>query len=158
MKGHTYRYFEGEPLYPFGYGLSYTSFNYSGLLTNNSSTTKDSIQIQIDVKNTGSCDGDEVVQLYLRHMDAPVPVPIHALQGFKRVHLNKGEIKTVTFRLGPLQLAVIDDNNQRVVLPGTIQLFLGGEQPDKKNLSQRKVLMKEIDITGEKYIIDQLNK
>lgn len=158
MKGHTYRYFEGEPLYPFGYGLSYTSFNYSGLLTNNSSTTKDSIQIQIDVKNTGSCDGDEVVQLYLRHMDAPVPVPIHALQGFKRVHLNKGEIKTVTFRLGPLQLAVIDDNNQRVVLPGTIQLFLGGEQPDKKNLSQRKVLMKEIHITGEKYIIDQLNK
>jgi beta-glucosidase len=158
MSGHTYRYFEKEPLFPFGYGLSYTSFSFSGLLSLDSISTKDSLRIQVNVTNTGSLDGDEVVQLYLKHKTTTVPVPIHALQSFKRVHLNAGEKKTVFFKLNPLQFTVIDDNNQRVVQPGLVELYIGGEQPNQKNIALGNVLKKTVHISGEQNVIDQLNR
>jgi beta-glucosidase len=158
MKGHTYRYFEGEPLYPFGYGLSYTFFSYSGFMAPETIVSTDSLKIQVDVANTGHVAGDEVVQLYIKHLDSPVPVPLLALNKFKRIHLNPGEKKTLTFTLSPLQLAVIDEQDQRIVLPGKVEVFIGGQQPDQKNVIQGKVLRKEITISGRVNVIDKLNK
>ncbi len=150
MKGRTYRYFEGEPLYPFGYGLSYTSFVYSGLEAKKNCSTSDTINLRVKVKNNGSMDGDEVVQLYVRHANLPVSVPVLALEGFKRVHLKKGEEKLIEFNLTPANLSVISNDNKRVVLPGEVEIFVGGSQPgkgltEKKNIVQAKVTLSGVD-------------
>ena len=100
MKGHTYRYFQGNPLYSFGYGLSYSSFAYSGLQIRRSSN---GAEVTAEVKNTSGRDGDEVVQLYVSGTGLPGH-PIRQLAGFQRVHLNAGASRTVTFKLNPDQL------------------------------------------------------
>jgi len=92
MKGRTYRYFEGEPLYPFGYGLSYTTFAYSNLRVPDEVRANTAIEVSVDVENTGRRAGDEVVQLYMKH-----PGVVRELAGFKRVTLQPGEKRTVTF-------------------------------------------------------------
>jgi beta-glucosidase len=158
MKGHTYRYFEGEPLYPFGYGLSYTTFLYSGLTVPETIVTTDTLKVKVDIRNTGKLSGDEVVQLYIKHLKTEVPVPVHSLQGFKRVHLNQDEQKSVQFLLTPSQLSVINDNNERIVQPGIIQLYVGGGQPSLKNTLPGNVLVQEIKITGNTYLVDRLDK
>lgn len=157
MKNRTYRYFEEEPLYEFGYGLSYTTFEYSNLVVPEHAKTGDEIEVRVNVENIGDYPGDEVVQLYLKHLDSPYPVPIHALKAFKRVHLDANKKRTVIFTLSGNQLSVIDDNNQRVVLPGKVQLFLGGKQPDKLSLELNKILTTTVEIEGEPNIIDRLD-
>ena len=147
--GRTYRYFTGEPLYPFGYGLSYTTFAYGNLKVEKSFSTRDNIKIKVDVKNNGKMNGDEVVQLYIKHVSAPVPVPLRSLEGFKRIHLKKGEVKTVEFNLSPSSISVIDDKNKRVVLPGEIELFIGGGQPDKEQIGNGKSVSAKILIKGD---------
>lgn len=132
MKNRTYRYFTGEPLFPFGYGLSYTTFGYKNLKVNEKIIKGDSVLVSVNVKNTGKRGGDEVVELYLKDLTADVPVPIHALKGFTRIYLNAGETKNVIFRLPPDTFSVIDNNNQRVVKPGKFQIFVGGCQPSEK--------------------------
>jgi len=130
MEGRTYRYFRGEPLFPFGYGLSYTSFVYSNLrLSAETISPIDTLTISVDVRNTGERAGDEVVQLYVSDVAASVPVPIWQLQGFERIHLAPGETKTVTFTLTPRQLSLIDGAGRRVVEPGAFQVAVGGRQP-----------------------------
>lgn len=129
MKGRTYRYFTGEPLYPFGYGLSYTTFGYSGLRLPASVLTDEDVPVRVTVQNTGDRDGDEVVELYVRHLHAEGRAPIHALEGFTRVHLRPGEKKVVTFTLSPRALSLVRENGQRVEGPGTVQIFAGGGQP-----------------------------
>jgi len=106
MKGRTYRYFEGEPLYPFGYGLSYTTFAYSNLEVPAEAHVGTPIKISVNVENTGKRAGDEVVQLYTKH-----PGVVRELQGFERVSLNPGERRTVDFTVtradpGDIQIAV----------------------------------------------------
>lgn len=145
MEGRTYRYFKDEPLYKFGYGLSYSQFTYSNLQVPNEIETNRPLTVKVDVQNTGDYDGDEVVQVYLRHVDSPVPVPLHSLEGFKRVHLLKGQKKTVEFTLDPRQLSVINDLGERVVIPGKLSLFAGGGQPDNASVSA------DILIKGEEY-------
>src|SRR5690606_34224977 len=86
----TYRYFPGEVLYPFGYGLSYTTFSYSDLELEENQQAGDSVRVSVRLKNTGSLDGDEVVQVYVSHLNAPVRVPIRSLQAFDRIHLKAG--------------------------------------------------------------------
>ena len=105
MKGRTYRYFSGTPLYEFGYGLSYTTFHCSHLTSPANVKTDENIRVSVDVTNTGSLDGDEVVELYVQLPDAQVPVPRHALQGFKRLFLKAGENKTVDFVIKPEQFS-----------------------------------------------------
>jgi beta-glucosidase len=130
MEGHTYRYFRGDPLYPFGYGLSYTTFAYSNLKLSAKAIARDeTITISADVQNTGDRAGDEVVQLYVSNLTASVPTPIRQLAGFERVHLKPGQKETVAFTLTSHQLSVIDDEGQRVVEPGEFQVAIGGRQP-----------------------------
>jgi beta-glucosidase len=129
MEGRTYRYFKGEPLYPFGYGLSYTSFEYRNLSLSDMVDADEPFTITVDVTNTGDMDGDEVVQLYLTDEKASTPRPIRQLEGFKRIHLKKGETQTVQFTLEPRQLSIINKKDQRVIEPGWFTIAVGGEQP-----------------------------
>lgn len=125
----TYRYFDKEPLYPFGYGLSYTTFDYSNIKVETAGSVTDSVLVSVDVKNTGKLAGEEVVQLYVSDKSASVKVPIRSLQGFKRIALEPGETKNVTFRLPSAAFSIIDANNQRVVEPGEFEVSVGGGQP-----------------------------
>jgi beta-glucosidase len=129
MSKRTYRYFGGEPLYPFGYGLSYTTFTYSnGRVSKASVAPTDDVTVSVDVTNSGSTSGDEVVQLYLTHSGAP-GAPLRALKGFQRIHLNKGEKKTVAFTLHARDLSIVDENGKHRVVPGQVEAWVGGGQP-----------------------------
>lgn len=154
MKGRTYRFFSGTPLYEFGYGLSYTTFKYSNMHAPSSVRTDEIVKISVDVENTGTIDGDEVAELYVKIPDVKVPVPIHALKGFRRIHLKAGEKKTVEFRLRPEDISLISDENTRVVEPGRIELYVGGRQPGTKALNSGDVLKADLVITGEENIIE----
>jgi beta-glucosidase len=112
MKGHTYRYFKGNPLYSFGYGLSYSSFQYSGL---KAKRTSRGAAVQASVKNTSSHDGDEVVQLYVTD---PAGQEVRNLRGFQRVHLRAGESRLVTFTL-----------DSEVLPKSKVEISIGGGQP-----------------------------
>ncbi len=130
MAGHTYRFFAGEPLYPFGYGLSYTQFSYSDLeLSASEIPAGASLTVGAVVKNTGETSGDEVVQLYVKDVEASVPVPIRNLEGFQRVHLAPGESRKISFDLQPKDLSIIMDDGRRAVEPGHFKFFIGGGQP-----------------------------
>ncbi|KQB43937.1 Beta-glucosidase-like glycosyl hydrolase [Flavobacterium daejeonense] len=130
MKGRTYRYFDKKPLYPFGFGLSYTQFKYSNLqLPKNVNPEKD-LEIAVDVSNVGERDGDEVVELYLKDEKASTPRPIWQLEAFDRIHLKKGETKTVRFSLKSRQLSMINSKKQRVIEPGWFTVAVGGKLPD----------------------------
>ena len=129
MKGRTYRYFTREPLYPFGYGLSYTNFDYSNLSFNkNSVGAKDDVVASIDVKNAGSMASDEVVQIYFAHPNAK-GAPLRALAGFRRVHLEAGETQKVQITIPNRNLSFVDEAGARRIAPGTVQVWAGGGQP-----------------------------
>ena len=125
MAGRTYRYFKGEPLYPFGFGLSYTKFSYSNLKFPKSVKAGDPITVTVDVQNTGDRAGDEVVQLYLTDVAASAPVPLRNLVGFERIPLRTGEKRTVTFTITPRQMSLIDNDGKRVIEPGEFLINLG---------------------------------
>lgn len=133
MKGRTYRYFEGEPLYPFGYGLSYTTFGYSGLKLKKKAKVGEPVTVQVKVTNTGKVDGDEVVQLYVKDEEASTQRPKLQLEGFKRIHLKAGESKVVEFEIQARQFSMIGESDYRVIEPGMFTLSLGGGQPTEKN-------------------------
>lgn len=129
MEGRTYRYFRQSPLYPFGFGLSYTRFSYSDLNLQKEAQTGAPIAVSVKVTNAGDRDGEEVVQLYLTDEKASTPRPIRQLEGFKRIFLKKGESKTVAFTLEPRQFSMINDKNKQVIEPGYFTVSVGGEQP-----------------------------
>jgi beta-glucosidase len=129
MKGRTYRYFTREPLYPFGYGLSYTNFDYSNLsFDKNSVGSKDDVVATVDLKNSGAMASDEVVQIYLAHPNAK-GAPLRALAGFKRVHLEAGETQKVQITIPNRNLSFVDETGARRIAPGTVQVWAGGGQP-----------------------------
>ncbi|MBV9929295.1 MAG: glycoside hydrolase family 3 C-terminal domain-containing protein [Acidobacteria bacterium] len=133
MQGRTYRFFKGEPLYPFGHGLSYTTFSYDNLkLSAKSVRAGRGLTVTADVKNTGARAGEEVVQLYVTDVASAYPVPVRSLAGLTRVRLNPGETRRVSFNLDPRQLSVIDERGRRVVEPGEFTLSVGGKQPGFK--------------------------
>jgi len=130
MEGRTYRFFKGQPLYPFGHGLSYTKFKYSGFTVSSSRVPAGgTVRVSATVENSGSREGDEVVQLYLTHVEASVRVPIRSLAGIERVHLQPGERRVVSFTIDPRQLAVITNDGRMVVEPGEFKVTMGGKQP-----------------------------
>jgi beta-glucosidase len=124
MQGRTYRFFKGEPLYPFGYGLSYTSFRYQNLEV----IPGEPIRVQVQVENSGGMGGDEVVQLYLQRADRNGEDPLWELNGFERVHLAAGETKTVSFTLPPAFAAF----QYRLERPGAYRLAVGGCSPSAR--------------------------
>ena len=127
MQGRTYRYFKGEPLYPFGFGLSYTKFAYSNLRMDGKTVKAgEPVKVNVEVTNTGERDGEEVVQLYLADVAASAPVPIRTLVGFDRISLRRGEKRTVTFTITPRQMSLIDESGKRVTEPGEFMINVGG--------------------------------
>jgi len=133
MRGRTYRYFKGEPLYPFGFGLSYTKFSYGNLkLSTNRVKAGNELKITAEVRNLGERAGDEVVQLYLTDVNATVPVPVRSLAGVNRVFLKPGEKQKVTFVLNGEQMSIIDENGKRIIEPGEFLISIGGKQPGFK--------------------------
>jgi len=132
MEGKTYRYFKGDPLYPFGHGLSYTKFEYDKLKVKRSVRAGQSVQVSVEVRNAGAVAGDEVVQLYLTDVAASVPVPLRSLRGVQRVTLRPGERRLVTFTLAPRDLTLVDDGGKRVLEPGEFTVVVGGKQPGFK--------------------------
>ena len=129
MRNRTYRYFKGEPLYPFGYGLSFTTFLYENLICEQSLEKADSLTLQVDVTNTGDFDGDEVIQVYASIPHAPIPVPKHSLIGVKRIHLKKGEKKRLKLYLSLMPLYVFIEG-KRNLLQGEYNIIVGGSQPN----------------------------
>ena len=135
MKGRTYRYFEGKPLYPFGYGLSYTTFSYSGLtLPKSAVKAGDPLTAEVTITNTGKREGDEVAQLYLTFPQV-AGAPLRALRGFKRVHLKGGESRTVHFELGDRDLSLVTEAGVPIVANGKYSISVGGGQPNTETPS-----------------------
>jgi beta-glucosidase len=132
MKNRTYRYFEGEPLYPFGYGLSYSKFEYSKLkLSATELHAGDPLPVEVDVKNGSDKAGDEVVELYLTFPKLP-GVPLRALRGFTRVHIEAGQSRHVQLTLQPRDLSYVNDSGDRMVGAGDYIITVGGGQPGTK--------------------------
>jgi beta-glucosidase len=132
--GRTYMYFKHQPLYPFGYGLSYTTFDYSDLKTSAPTLAKDgTITVSVNVKNTGSRAGEEVVQLYVKHLKSALEHPIQELRGFKRVAFQPGEQKTVEIPLMAKSLAYWYENKHAWNLEsGTIEVRVGSSSADER--------------------------
>jgi beta-glucosidase len=143
--GRTYRYFRGTPLYPFGHGLSYTRFHYSGLKTDSPQLPADgSLQLAFDLKNVGRRDGEEVVQLYVQWPDSAVSRPLRSLQGFQRVGLKAGETQRVHLNLSARDLAYWDTAAHRfTVEPGRVSLMVGSSSSDIR-------LRRTVRVLGEK--------
>jgi beta-glucosidase len=132
MDGRTYRYMTEEPLYPFGYGLSYTRFEYSDLQIEPMAIhAGQSVEVRATVRNVGDRDGDEVVQLYIHDIEASYPVPLRQLAGFHRIHLEPGEAQTVHFTLIPEQLSLVNEAGERLIEPGQFRVWVGGCQPEQ---------------------------
>jgi beta-glucosidase len=153
MAGRTYRYFENEPLYRFGHGLSYTRFVYQNLrLSSEQISTDEALRIEVEVENVGDRAGDEVVQVYVSDMAASTTVPIRQLQGFRRVHLAAGEKTAVSFTLEPAQLAMVDESGRRLLEPGAFELAVGGRQPSYEDFlpnGEAAVLLATFEVKGD---------
>jgi beta-glucosidase len=151
MKNRTYRYMKNEPLYPFGYGLSYTSFDYGPVKASNVRIQAgESVTFGINVKNTGGMDSFETVQLYLRDVEAGVDVPKWQLRGVRKVFLKCHEQTEVSFTLNARAMALINDAGKAVLEPGLFEVFIGGSQPDSRSekLTGTKVSKADFEVTG----------
>ena len=153
MQGRTYRFFAGAPLYPFGLGLSYTSFRLSSLRVAAEVAVGDSVGIDVDVTNTGARTGAAVVQVYLRHGSATAPTdPLRSLAAFARAELAAGETRTLHLTLSARRLAIVDDLGRRIVEPGSISIAVGLGQPrdDGTYASDVEGLSTTLLLTGER--------
>lgn len=137
-RGDDYMNLTGQPLFPFGFGLSYTNFEYSDItLSVRTIKTNGASQVSVKVRNTGDVAGDEVVQLYLRDELASVARPLRELKAFRRIHLQAGESKTVTFTIDPEMLSMYDPNMNKIVEPGEFRIMIGASS---KDIRQRIIL------------------
>ena len=172
MRGRTYRYLERAPLFPFGFGLSYTRFAYRALTLepkqlgtaapdgrdDRAATAPEGraraqeplVRVGVTVTNVGARAGDEVVQLYVRHLEASVPVPHQDLRGFQRLRLEPGESRRIGFALSARDLSIIDEAGRRVLEPGRVRISVGGSQPDPRSveLTGQAPLAAELAIAG----------
>jgi beta-glucosidase len=135
MQNRTYRYAEKAPLFPFGFGLSYTKFEYTALKLNRQKAgINESVTVEVTVTNAGHIRGDEVVQLYLTDVAASVAVPKYSLKGFQRVTLWPGASKTISFTLTPDMLKLVNEKGERVLEKGEFRVYLGGASPSQRSL------------------------
>jgi beta-glucosidase len=153
MQGRTHRYFEGQPLYGFGYGLSYTKFKYSGLkLSAKTIGPGDGLEVTLKVRNAGKRAGDEVVQVYVHPRNASVKVPIQQLVQFERVPIAAGKEKTVSFALNPEAFSVVREDGKRFVEPGIFDIYVSGGLPSTRELpcvhSALEILGSSVELPG----------
>jgi beta-glucosidase len=146
MANRTYRYFKGDALYPFGYGLSYTSFNYDNLIVPATAKVGKNIVVSVKITNTGSKDGEEVVQLYVSNQNNKIRSAIKALKGFQRIALKSGETKIVQFNVTADDLSAVDEVGVLKPLKGAVSISIGGGQPGVKNKTTSNVISKIINI------------
>jgi beta-glucosidase len=134
MQNRTYRYFKGNALFPFGFGLSYAKFDYHDLKISKKTVTKnESVNVEVTVTNSGKVMSDEVVQLYITHEGASMASPIYSLKGFKRISLNAGASSVVKFTLDAAALSLVDANGKNVALPGKIKISVAGSSPSVRS-------------------------
>lgn len=134
MKGRTYRYMEAEPLYPFGFGLSYTQFDYSNLVLSKSTIKKnEKIEAQLTLTNRGNVASEEVVQLYLTDVKASTTTPLYSLKGIQRISLEPGKSVVVSFTITPDMLMLVDDKGNSVLEPGVFTVSIGGSLPGNRS-------------------------
>jgi len=130
MKGRTYRYMTEEPLYPFGFGLSYTSFSYSDLKIDKDKIKKgQSVNVSATITNTGKVSGEEVAQLYITDLKASAATPIFALKSMKRIKLESGKSQVVSFEVTPQMMELVTDTGDRVIEPGDFKVYISGSSP-----------------------------
>lgn len=135
MKNRTYRYMKNEALYPFGFGLSYTRFDYSDLkLSATEIKAGEGFTVSVRVTNTGNLAGEDIAQVYIRDVEASWDVPNWQLSGMKRVKLEPGESAEISFEIRPEQLAVVTDDGESVIEPGDFEIYAGGSQPDTRSI------------------------
>lgn len=157
MTNRTYRYFTGEPLYPFGYGLSCTSFSYDALLLPVRAGTGDTITASVTVRNSGRRAGDEVVQWYVSLEGGSNPAPIRSLVGFERITLSPGESRRITREFTPRELASVDRGGRLIHSPGRLHLSVGGEQPGMRgrlHAPTTGTVSGRVTITGEARVME----
>lgn len=154
MENRTYRYFRGEPLYPFGFGLSYSDFAYENLQTQGEEITPgEPFNISVDVINTGMYESDEVVQIYIKDLESKEVLPNCSLCGFKRVRLSKGERKTVSFAIALQSFGVVNEEGERIIEPGSFEIFCGAADSRTQVLTGRKPLVKKVVYNGDKTFV-----
>lgn len=144
MDNRTYRYFEGTPLYGFGYGLSYTTFKYDDLKLPAKIAKGKSISISVRITNTGKMAGEEVAQLYVINQNKSIKTPLKTLKGFERISLKAGESKTVTFNLSPEDVSYVTAEGVSKQYNGELKIAVGGHQPDEPNKSSSSILTKTL--------------
>ncbi len=149
MEGRTYKYMTKEPLYPFGYGLSYSTFEYSNLTLPKSVKAGAAATVTVDVTNTSALEGDEVVQLYITDDKADVPVPVRQLAAVARVTLAAGQTKQVTLEIDPVKMSLITDKDKRKIEAGDFTISVGGGQPVAQTASY---LTGKLTVKGSKEI------
>jgi beta-glucosidase len=142
MANRTYRYFKGTPVYPFGYGLSYTSFRYGEPEV---APAAGSLKVKATVTNTGSRDGDEVVQLYVSNKRDFI-TPIRSLKGFQRIHLKAGESQTVEFTLKPGDLSLVNPSGQPEAMKGEVVISIGGGQPSAASQANQQCTLATVTL------------
>ena len=156
MEGRTYRYFDGEVLYPFGYGLSYNRYVYSALRLPGAVEVGDSVRVSVEVRNRGRRGGEEVVQLYVsRRGMVSGRMPICSLAGVRRVWLEPGERRMVSFAVAPEQLGGVDERGNRVVVSGRVRIWVGGRMPNARpERFGDEPLAGELVLTGDRLLFD----
>ncbi len=158
MDNRTYRYFTGTPLYPFGYGLSYTTFAFSDLVVPAKAVAGTEVKVSVTVTNTGKMTGDEVVQLYLTDEKATTPRPLRQLEGFDRITLRPGESRRIEFTLKPEQFSMLNNKDKRVIEPGWFTVSVGGGQPGTAALSDEghvQVKTARFRLTGKEVVVKE---
>lgn len=155
MRGKTYRYFNGEALYDFGYGLSYSDFTYSKLTSVDQIAPGDCLEVSVLLTNNSNVDGEEVVQCYASNPQAGGVNPNRSLVEFQRVMLKAGESKTINFRIDADQLTVVDEQFREIVMAGELKISVGGAQASAERIKERKVLTKTILVEGSACVMDK---
>ncbi|XP_071095371.1 uncharacterized protein [Haliotis cracherodii] len=152
MAGRTYWYFDGEPAFPYGYGLSYTTFRYADFTCDITVVAGEGLWCSVIVYNTGSYDADEVSQAYMSWHNTSLPVPRIQLVGFTRTFIASGRSAVYEFTLDPKKMAVWTDNDGWAVLPGAMNIYVGGQQPNQRTSVGSNVEQRQFQIIGTKIL------